>query len=283
MKILISVACLLNTFIALPQYYYKDIITILETNRQMQAYRLNNVQRVTATGFDAKGAKDPVFSEVQEILSPGTTLKITTRNNPENLSILYLQFDKDARITQLTDSSSGILVHTTYTYDQEGRITEIANTTIDPLQDFNMKEVHQWFYNPLSPSLSPVKMLRIRNDIDSTEIRFNFDEHGNVIDEQPFKNNRPGEMIYYYYDVENRLTDIVRYNNKARRLLPDYLFEYDDDDRVIQKITTVPDPDIGYVLWRYAFDDKGLKTKEAMFNKYKQMTGKIEYTYTFTR
>jgi hypothetical protein len=39
----------------------------------------------------------------------------------------------------------------------------------------------------------------------------------------------------------------------------------------------------GYLIWRYIFDDKGLKTKEALFNKDKELTGKIDYVYTYNR
>jgi hypothetical protein len=77
------------------------------------------------------------------------------------------------------------------------------------------------------------------------------------------------------------VTDIVRFNLKAKRLLPDVMFEYDDKDRVIQKITTTSSVNLGYLIWRYIFDDKGLKSKEALFNDDKQLTGKIEYSYTF--
>ena len=38
---------------------------------------------------------------------------------------------------------------------------------------------------------------------------------------------------------------------------------------------------IGYVIWRYIYNDKGLKTKEALFDKEQQLTGKIEYSYIF--
>ena len=61
------------------------------------------------------------------------------------------------------------------------------------------------------------------------------------------------------------------------------LFEYDDKDRVIQKITTTSSIKLGYLIWRYIFDEKGLKTKEALFNDDKQLTGKIEYSYTFSQ
>ena len=58
------------------------------------------------------------------------------------------------------------------------------------------------------------------------------------------------------------------------------MFEYDDNDRVIQKITTTSSLHLGYLIWRYQFDENGLKTKEALFNKDKELTGKIEYKYT---
>jgi hypothetical protein len=49
---------------------------------------------------------------------------------------------------------------------------------------------------------------------------------------------------------------------------------------VIQKIT-VPANSSEYLIWRYQYDDKGLKIKEAVFDKHKQLTGKIEYIYQF--
>ncbi|TMI80963.1 MAG: hypothetical protein E6H10_12770 [Bacteroidetes bacterium] len=119
------------------------------------------------------------------------------------------------------------------------------------------------------------------NANDTTEVRFTLDGKGNVIEELPFVKKKNGEKIFYYYDDKSRLTDIVRFNTKARRLLPDYMFEYSANNQVVQKITTLSTIGIGYLIWRYAFDDKGLKTKEATFNRDKVMTGKIEYSYRF--
>jgi hypothetical protein len=71
--------------------------------------------------------------------------------------------------------------------------------------------------------------------------------------------------------------------NKLKKLLPDFMFEYDDNDRVIQKITTTSNSLLGYLIWRYIYNDKGLKTKEALFNKDKELTGKIDFTYTYNQ
>jgi hypothetical protein len=75
------------------------------------------------------------------------------------------------------------------------------------------------------------------------------------------------DPVYYYYDDRNRLHRYCSFQLKSKPLLPDYLFEYDENDRVIQKITTTSGKNLGYLTWRYLFDEKGLKTKEACSTK----------------
>ena len=123
-------------------------------------------------------------------------------------------------------------------------------------------------------------MLRIINKTDSLEVRFVYDKLGNIIEEWNVRRGVYSDAIQYYYDDKNRLTDIVRFNHKANRLLPDFLFEYDDSDRVIQKISTTSAGLKGsYLIWRYIFNEKGLKAKEALFDKDKQLKGRIDYSY----
>ena len=90
------------------------------------------------------------------------------------------------------------------------------------------------------------------------------------------------EPVYYYYNENNQLTDIVRFNKKAKRLLPEYMFEYSEDNRVIQKIT-VPANSFDYLIWRYQYNQQGLKTKEAIYSKddKRKQLGRIEYQYFF--
>jgi hypothetical protein len=119
------------------------------------------------------------------------------------------------------------------------------------------------------------------NQKDSLEVKFVTDENGNISEEKAYKKGKETSFLYYYYDDKNQLTDIVRYNTKAKKLVPDIMFEYDDAGNIIQKITTTSSQSIGYLIWRYIFNEKGLKTKEALFNSKKELTGKIEYSYTF--
>lgn len=277
MKTTLLPVLLLFSFASRAQYYYNDIIGTMEMNKLMKNYQEQKVRTVSATGYDQRGAKASNFSEFQEVRENGRALKISTITG-NNKTVMYYRFDDAARVTSIDDSSTSIESITRYTYDPTGRITIISNTIRDPANDFTQTELHQWKYNTAG---KPDRMLRIINNSDSLEIRFAPDENGNTGDEKTFRRGVETGVIYYYYDDDGRLTDIVRYNNKVKKLLPDMLFEYDEKNRVIQKITTTTSLNLNYLIWRYIFDDKGLKTKEALFNQDKELNGKIEFTYTF--
>ena len=259
------------------QYYYKDIIGTREINQTIKLYLSNKVLSVEATGFDGDGVKNSDFSETHNLFFFNYLLKIATRNKTV-ITNEYYRFDPKGLLTNMSDTSSSLVSTTTYAYDKKDNPVLIKNTVTDADDSIYANEVHQWFYNDQG---RPLRMLKISNNNDTTEVRFTLDEKGNVIEELPFIKKISGEKTYYYYDSKNRLTDIVRFNTKARRLLPDYMFEYTEKNQVSQKITTLSMMDLGYLIWRYVYDDKGLKTKEASFNKDKVMTGKIEYSYRF--
>lgn len=276
MKKLPYLTLFLFFFQANSQYYYKDIVAAADITKQMKAYVANNVKKVTATGITPQGMPASDFSETQEILSGGAMLKITTRNNQEVSSLRHI-FNANGQLLSTIDSTVGVRSVSNYNYDANGRITSISNTATDADSsgDFSQTEVHNYSYK--NGKLD--KMWRTINGKDSLEVRFVVDENGNVIEERNYKTRVLSDPTYYYYDDKHRLTDIVRFNYKANRLLPDFLFEYDDSDRVIQKIATMAGRNMGYLTWRYLFNEKGLKTKEALFNKDKQLQGRIDYAY----
>lgn len=276
MKKLPYLALFLFFFQANSQYYYKDIVAASDIAKQMKTYLANNVKKVTATGITPEGTPARDFNETHEVLDNGTVLRITTRNN-QIFSLLRYTFNANGQLLTTVDSAAGVRSVSTYSYDANGKIISISNsaTDADSAGDFSQTEVHN--YNYKDGKLD--KMWRIINGNDSLEVRFGIDKDGNVIEERRFKNRVLPDPVYYYYDDKNRLTDIVRFNFKANKLLPDFLFEYDDSDRVIQKISTTSGNNIGYLTWRYLFNEKGLKTKEALFNKEKQLQGRIDYSY----
>lgn len=279
MKNTVLSLCLLLSFTVQAQYYYNDIVGTAEIEARMKSYAQNKVRTVRAIGSDANGTKSTDFDEYQEVQDNGKALRVVSRNGFAR-SIQNYQFDDKGKLIRMTDSSNVTQSVSRYNYDASGRIQSIENTMLDTSKDFNDNEIHYYQYNS---SGKPLKLWRIRNGSDSLEVRFTLDENGNVSDEQVFRNGVGVDPVHYYYDDNNRLSDIVRYNKKLKKLMPDMMFEYDENNRVIQKITPLPQLTLGYVIWRYIYDGRGLKTKEALFNRDKQLTGKIDYTYTLAQ
>jgi YD repeat-containing protein len=283
MKILFLPVALLLSLALQAQYYYDDIISTRETNQLMKTYLANKVRTVRSTGVDGKGVKNNDFSEFQEVKENGLLLKKTSITGFEK-TVTYSRFDSQGRVISISDSSAASQTTATYQYDGEGRITAVQNVLSDSAAEFNQTETHTWMYNAQG---KPAKMWRTINGMDSLEIRFTPDEKGNPGEEITFRQGIEKDHIYYYFDDKNRLTDIVRYNKKVKKLLPDIILTYDDADRVIQKLNSAPGDNygkvvwVGYLVWRYIYNETGLKTKEALFDQDQQLTGKINYEFTF--
>jgi antitoxin component YwqK of YwqJK toxin-antitoxin module len=226
--------------------------------------------------YDADGTKSDAFF-VNQTFNPITKVLTTiTRTGDADQSQLTAFINEKGQVIKTIDSSARLISTAIYTYDALQKLTSVELTSADAIKTFSQSEVHQWQYE----NGKIKRMLRIKNGADTTIIDFKLDDAGNVIEELSTRNGQKSEPVFYYYDAQNRLTDIVRYNNKARRLLPEYMFEYSTSNNVIQKIT-VPSNGSQYLIWRYQYDDRGLKIKEAIYNKQKQLTGKIEYIYSF--
>lgn len=279
MKTLFAVVASLFTFVASAQYYYKDIIGTKESSDLISAYRKNNVQSVSLKSYTIDNTPIENLS-VQQEFSPATqTLRTITKSDYQPASFLTTHFDENGRVLKTTDSTAGGAVNTTvYTYNNAGQLSSIATRFGDTLATLKSDE-HRWQFDAQG---RVSRMLRIRNGKDSSVINFKLDNAGNVIEEQETVRFIKEEPIYYFYDAKNRLTDIVRYNKKAARLLPEQMFEYTANNLLVQR-TTIPQNSDNYLVWRYRFDDKGLKTAEEVFNKQKELTGKVEYIYTFSK
>ena len=86
------------------------------------------------------------------------------------------------------------------------------------------------------------------------------------------------ETWFYYYDEGNRLTDIVRYNAAAKKMLPDYLFGYDGQSNLSSKVTVQPGTG-QFRIWQYKYNEGGLKTEETVLNRQRQPEGRLVYFY----
>lgn len=283
MKYLLASLLFFGSLSLRAQYYYDDIVGTRETNQLMQSYTGQKVRMVTASGFDNKGVKATDFTEVQEIKENGRLLRLSAIRN-FNKVITLSRFDEQGRVISITDSAADIQSVTYYSYDAAGRVSKVENKVLDSTNAFNHTETHWWYYNEKG---QPQTMWRVitnagaETGTDSLEVRFTADEEGNTGDERTYRKGVETGYLYYYYDDQHRLLDIVRFNTRLKKLMPDVMFEYDENGRIAQKTTTTSSFHLGYLIWRYIYNDKGLKTKEVLFNSDKQITGRIEFSYTF--
>jgi hypothetical protein len=278
MKISLLVTVLLLSAAAQAQYYYKDIIGTKETADLIKAYKANKVTRVLLTSFDETNTKTDEFYVEQQFSSNDGILKTITRSGVTNESVLTSYVDASGNVIRTIDSSELLKTITDYTYNSGGQLLSISSTSTDTRLNASQKEDHIWQYKDGRIN----RMLRIKNKIDTTYVDFVLDENGNVIEENAVRRGKKLEPVQYFYDASNRLTDVVRFNQKARRLLPEYMFEYSASNQVIQKIT-VPEMNSNYMIWRYQYNAQGLKTKEAVYNKEdkRKQLGRVEYQYSF--
>ena len=254
------------------QYYYNDIITTRQTNKQYKLLKDNNIQSVTAKSFEADGSLNEDFSLTQQ-LSEGSTVITTTSEHTGTDKAISVSYYNNNRIRKTVDSVPNIKSTTTYTYNNND-LTSITTLTEDVFMNNSSVETHQWFYE----NNIPVKMLLIKNNIDTITVMFNKDSSGNITEEYWIKKGRRVETYLYYYNENNNLTDIVRFNLKAGRLLPDFTFEYDNKGTITQ-FMQVPQGSADYLVWRYIYNPNGLKQKELCFTKNQQPVGRIEYAY----
>jgi hypothetical protein len=153
----------------------------------------------------------------------------------------------------------------------------ITNTSTETDNQVKDVEEHQWQYGTDD---KPTAFLKIKNGSDTTFVRFIPDEKGNIGEERAIRNKEALPSIYYYYDDSNRLTDIVRYNIKAQRLLPDNILEYGEGGR-LASLLAVQEGASSYQKWIYDYNEKGLKIKESCFSRQRELLGHIEYEYTY--
>lgn len=274
MKQLVFSVLVLISITSYGQYYYKDIIGTEETKQMLQGYLKNKVQRVNITSYDENNTRNDDFFVEQQFSSSTLILRTITRSGVSDESTLSTFINPQGQVVKTIDSTGIVASVTNYVYNNDGSLAATVNVTNDTSNTAQSEE-HIWQY--ANGKIS--RMLRVKNKVDTTIVQFKFDDRGNISEEQSFHKGVKSEPVYYYYDSKNRLTDIVRYNLKAKRLLPEYMFEYSDDNQVIQRIT-VPANGSNYLIWRYQYNN-GLKVKEAVFNRNKQLTGKVEYNYVF--
>jgi hypothetical protein len=256
------------------QYYYSDIIGTQQTNQQYKTLIAHQLKKISATSYEGNNQPTSDFL-LDQVIDNNKQQVITRSKTPTNGESYFISTYLHNRLSKTVDSSNSAINTVQYQYEKDGKIKSISSINKDFDGTLRSNEVHTWFYNTVG---QPEKMLRIKNNVDTTYVSFTHDEAGNIAEETWKRKNRTIETYYYYYNQKNQITDIVRYSKKAKRMLPDFILEYDEKGRVMQ-MTQNQSASANYLVWRYVYNTKGLKEKEMVYNKQKEFLGKIEYNY----
>ncbi len=261
------------------QYYYKDLISIDQINNTFGVLKANKVSKVRVNSYQGNVAVTEGFECEQTVKSSANQVITYTKTADRGESYFTSYYNTAGKLARTSDSTGESISASIYNYDPANRLLRLSNETHAIDKSSSITEIHTWSY---TPNGKPDRMIRVIDGTDTTTIQFTLDDKGNVADEESFKKGRPVGKIYYYYDDKNRLTDIVRYNVKAKRLLPDYIFEYEPNNE-LSVMTIVPAGSTDYQKWYYKYDDNGLRLADFCYNKKQELLGKIEYEYTFNK
>ncbi len=274
MKFLLTLVCF--TFLAegYSQYYFNDVLATQVSNDQYKLIRANKIKKVTALSYEPDNTVAEGFKLEQEISLDGKKIILNAITSGGKQETTTNQYDLN-RLKRTQSISNRIDSRTEYTYTEKGLLQKIVFTSKDTALKSGTSEAHEYTYNETG---LPVSMLRIKNGKDTMTVEFIKDEQGLIAEERWKIKGREIETYYYYYDAKKQLTDIVRFNSRLKKFLPDYLYEYDAFGRVSQ-MTQVSLSSASYIVWKYTYNDKGFKTEETGLDKEKNIVGKMVYTY----
>jgi hypothetical protein len=257
------------------QFFYKDIWTIQQLTKDFSILKNENVRTVVVKSFEDDGEPSQDFFCERKIDRDFTKSETVTRSIITQQSLLVSYYNERGWLIKTVDSTQTSLSRVEYTYDNKGHIIMVTNFTKANDENGGITETHQYIYNATG---KPEKMIRRKNNADVSTINFTIDDKGNVIDEEEITRGVKGRKYFYYYDDKNHLTDVVHYNERAKRLLPDYMYEYNQSGQIKQMIST-EDNISNYFTWKYTYNDQRLRESEKCYSKEKRLLGSIQYEY----
>ncbi|HEU5054216.1 MAG TPA: hypothetical protein VFT78_13945 [Hanamia sp.] len=256
------------------QYYYKDILGTAKDNKEFSILKNANIKDIKITSFDENDQPSKGFFCEKKINKNFSQSKLLTNSNITGQSLLVTDYNDNGQVIRTTTTTPYSTNVVEYKYDTDGHIVSI-NTRTSASDDSNsISETHEYFYE----NGNPVKMVRTKNNQVISTITFKVDNKGNIIEEDASGKSND-KKYYYYYDDNNRLTDVVHFNVIAKKLLPDYMFEYDDANHKPKQMISVDETGRNYFIWRYAYDDRKLPEIQKCYSKEKQLLGTIQYDY----
>lgn len=256
------------------QYFYKDIWNTGQLIKDMSLLKQEKVRSVSIKSFDEAGEPVSDFFCEKKMDNNYTLSETLTRSSVTSQSLLSSYFNAKGYVVKTVDSSESFVNTTRYAYDDSGRVISVETSTKGNGDAAIIYESRGYVY---TAGGKPERMVRKKDNTDISTVYFKPDEKGNVAEEEEVFKNGASRKYFYYYDQKNNLTDIVHYNARAKRLLPDYMYEYDAAGRISQMITV--EEGGGYYIWRYAFNDRGLRESERCLSREKKLLGSVQYVY----
>lgn len=273
MKLMGLLFCMMVVMDGEGQYYFNDILSNQLTHEQYKLMRTHKIRKIIATSYESDNTRTEGFMLEQDLSMDGKKMvTLTAISGRKSLSTSTYELNK---LKRTVSDNNGIDNRTEYFYDTQSRLNKLVFTTTDSAMKASTVEIHEWQYDS---SGKPFSMLKIKNKTDTTIVALLRDEQGNIAEERWMGKGRRLETYYYYYGPKNELTDIVRYNNKLKKLVADYLFEYDATGRMTG-MTQVSMATGNYFTWKYTYTEKGMKQEETGFDKRKQPIARIVYSY----
>jgi len=265
---------ILASFSTAAQYYYKDILTNQQVNKEFSILKNEQVKTIKIKSFEDNEEPSQGFFCEKKLNKNYTQSEMISKSYITGESLLVTDYNSDGLITKTTNTTPTTTSTTEYEYDTNGRLSEVRTITSGDYDSSRITESHFYSYDETG---KPEKMLRKKNNILISTINFLKDDKGNIVEENATGNSND-KKYYYYYDDNNRLTDVVHFNQIARKLLPDYMFEYSNSDKPIQMIS-VDESGRNYFIWRYAYTANNLPEIQKCYSKEKRLLGTIQYEY----
>lgn len=254
------------------QYYYQDLYNTTLSNEDYRTMQKAKLAFVKISSFEENDEPSDGFFCEKKFTRDFTESTTVTRSNITGESVLKSSYDPTIGVIKTVNKTASSINTTLFEYTQTGDVERITTISTSPDGNDSIRESREYIYE----NHRPIEMKRKKNGQRVSSFRFTYDENGNLIEEQPISGE--GITYYYYYDDKNRLTDVVHYNLIAKKLLPDYMFQYGSGNRP-SKMTVVDETARNYFVWRYAYDENGLPEIEKCYSKEKRLLGTIQYDY----
>lgn len=255
------------------QYFYQDVYNTQQTAATMAAFKASKVSFQHVKTLDANQQTDNDFICIRGMNASYRQMRAVTQSSVSGRSILNSSFNNAGRLTKTVDSSENAINTVLYQYDAAGRLSRIQTSSKGREDKFRMTEDRRFVYDTIGHLTG---LIIKKGGLDSVFVTIKTDTAGRVTEEA-----HPGrQRVYYNYNAQGRLTDVLRYHPSRKRMLPDYSFEYDAAGKVAQ-MTVINIERGDYMIWKYSYDEKGLPQREDCYGKGNELLGVVRYTYEY--